>query len=108
MIPRFAFLLAVLAFLACGMARAACGAQDDFLARADPLLAPIRPIDCATVLQTPPDFTWPPHEGHASYTLTLRFPDGHTEKRTTPRNFVAWPRALAPGNYAWSVKGSGR
>ena len=83
-----------------------CGAQEDLLARSDPLLAPVRPSDCVTVEQTPPDFTWPPQGNLGdkfTYTLTLTFPDGHHEQRVTTHNWVAWDRALPPGAYTWTV-----
>jgi hypothetical protein len=82
--------------------------HDDFLARADPILAPVGPLDCATVTQTPPEFTWPPADEHTRYELSLRFPDGRVEKRSTTRNFIIWPRALPPGTYTWTVKGAGK
>ena len=96
--------MAVLA--GCHAAHAACGGQDDFLSRADPLLAPVRPADCAVLAQSPPEFTWPMADGHARYELALRFPDGRVEKRTSTRNFIIWPRPLATGSYSWTVNDS--
>ncbi|MGE5616853.1 MAG: DUF4962 domain-containing protein [Bacillota bacterium] len=90
-----------------GSAHAACGKHSDILVRSDALLAPVRPADCATVHQTPPDFTWPPQEGRNEYTLLLTHPDGHTESRATTKNWLIWPRALAPGTYTWKVKVAG-
>src|SRR4051812_35176088 len=83
-----------------------CGTQNDLLVRSDPGLAPVRPTDCSTVHQTPPEFTWPPQGNLGdkfTYTLTLTFPDGHHETRTTARNWLAWDRALPPGEYTWTV-----
>jgi hypothetical protein len=37
-------------------AHAACGVHKDFLVRSDPTLAPVRPVDCGTTSQTPPEF----------------------------------------------------
>ena len=88
-------------------AYANCGGQDDFLSRADVSAAPVRPSDCSLLTQTPPEFTWPPKEGHSNYTVSLKFPDGRVERRSSTRNFVIWPRALPPGNYTWTVRGSG-
>jgi hypothetical protein len=86
--------------------REACGHQKDFLVRSDPLLAPLRPVDCSTVTETPPEFTWPPLQGKYTYAVILRFPDGHSETRTTDRNWLVWDKALAPGAYTWQVKTS--
>src|ERR1700687_6195722 len=80
-----------------------CGAQSDFLVRSDPLLAPIRPADCATVFQAPPDFTWPPQSGSNTYTVSLTFPDGRTETRSTSKNWLPWEQQSSPGEYTWKV-----
>jgi hypothetical protein len=87
-------------------AQARCGGQSDFLVRSDPLLAPVRPHECATLTQTPPEFTWPPQSGDTpfTYTLTLTHPDGKTETRTTTRNWLAWDKVLPPGTYTWTMK----
>ncbi len=82
----------------------ACGVQSDFLVRSDPTLAPVRPADCTTTAQTPPDFTWPPQDGDKTYEVILAHPDGRRETRSTKQNWLAWDRALAPGNYTWQVK----
>jgi hypothetical protein len=105
-IPRFLLLLACLA--GSTIVHAACGRHDDFLARADPLLAPVQPVDCATVTQTPPEFTWPPVDGAERYEVAVKSPDGKIEKRSSTRNFVIWPHALRPGTYTWTVKVMGR
>lgn len=88
-------------------AHAACGEQHDFLVHADPLLASVRPADCATVLDGPPQFTWPMQDGRNTYTIALRFPDGHTETRSTHSNWLAWDRAVPAGDYTWSVSVAG-
>ena len=88
-------------------AHAACGGQHDFLVHADPLLASVRPADCATVLDGPPQFTWPMQDGRNTYTIALHFPDGHTETRSTSSNWLAWDRAVPAGNYTWSVSVTG-
>lgn len=97
----------VAAALAAPKAHAACGTQRDFLVRADPLLASVRPADCATLLGGPPQFTWPRQKDGETYTVALRFPDGHTETRTTRRNWLAWDRAVPAGEYTWRVSMSG-
>ena len=100
-----AFLAAFLATAA--HAHAACGAHKDFLVRSDPTLAPVRPVDCSTTSQTPPEFTWPPRKGDESYTVTVKFPDGRAESRTTTRNWLLWDAALPPGTYTWQVRATG-
>src|SRR5579859_1563291 len=87
---------------------AQCGVHEDFLVRSDSTLAPVRPADCATVEQAPPEFTWPPVNGkNLGYTLTLKFPDGRSESRTTHRNWLLWDAPIPPGAYAWTLKVSG-
>jgi hypothetical protein len=83
-----------------------CGGQQDFLVRSDPLLAPVRPTDCFTITQSPPEFTWPPQGGNTkfTYTIILTFPDGHSEARATTQNWLVWDKALAPGAYSWTIK----
>ena len=83
-----------------------CGGQQDFLVRSDPLLAPVRPTDCFTLTQSPPEFTWPPQGGNAkfTYTLTLTHPDGRTESRSTSQNWLVWDKVLPPGDYTWTMK----
>jgi hypothetical protein len=85
----------------------ACGTQSDMLVRSDPTLAPVRPADCATVTQSPPEITWPPQDGEAEYVVTLRYPDGSSESRATTDNWLVWDRTLAPGKYTWRVKVKG-
>jgi uncharacterized protein DUF4962/heparinase II/III-like protein len=87
-------------------ADAKCGAQQDFLVRSDPLLAPVRPTDCLTLTQSPPEFTWPAQGGNTrfTYTLALTHPDGHTETRATTQNWLAWDKVLPPGDYTWTLK----
>ena len=84
-----------------------CGVHHDFLVRSDPLLAPVRPADCSTITQTPPDFTWPPLDGKFTYTLSITGPDGKTETRSaTQKNWLVLDHALAPGKYTWQLKTS--
>ena len=84
-----------------------CGAQSDFLVRSDPTLAPIRPLDCSAVTQTPPEFTWPPQGGNNTYEVMLKLPGGKLEKRTTPHNWLLLDKTLPPGDYSWQVRVSG-
>jgi uncharacterized protein DUF4962/heparinase II/III-like protein len=86
--------------------QAACPPKSDILVRSDTTLAPVRPADCATVTQTPPELTWPPQNGQNTYTVALTLPDGKVETRTTPHNWMLWDHALPPGRYSWRVKPS--
>jgi hypothetical protein len=101
-----------LAFAVLGVCSAAnaspqCAPKSDFLVRSDPTLAPIRPVDCSTVTQTPPEFTWPPQSGDNTYEVLLTQPGGNVETRTTTKNWVLWDKALRAGTYSWRVKVSG-
>lgn len=84
----------------------ACGLQQDFLVRADPLLASVRPVDCATLVDGPAEFSWPMQAGKNTYTVALHFPDGHTETRDTRSNWLAWG-PLPAGEYMWRVSVAG-
>ena len=100
-------LIASFGLLLAGPLHAACGVHSDFLVRSDPTLAPVRPTDCATVTQSPPEFTWPPQNGSNVYQVIVHFPGGRAESRTTSHNWLLWDTPLAPGTYAWQVKVSG-
>jgi uncharacterized protein DUF4962/heparinase II/III-like protein len=106
---KLRWILNSLAFapLAAQAALAACGGQHDFLVRSDPTLAPVRPQECSTLTQTPPEFTWPPQDGSNTYQVVVKFPDGRIESRSTTRNFILWGEPLPPGTYTWQVKVSG-
>lgn len=73
----------------------------------DPGTAAVRPADCATVQQNPPDFSWPDVTG-SSYTLNLTFPDGHVESRTAAQSWLDWNGTLPAGSYRWTVSQNGR
>ena len=83
-----------------------CGGQTDFLARSDPLLTPIQPPDCATLTQSPPEFTWPPAGPGVTYEVRLRFPDGHAESQSTKGTWLIWDKLVPAGTYTWQVKSS--
>ena len=104
--PRFLALLAALAALT-AHAAPNCAPKSDILVRSDATLAPVRPADCATVSQTPPEFTWPPQSGQNTYVLTLAFPDGKSQSRKTSRNWLLWDDKLPPGTYTWRLKVEG-
>ena len=103
-----AFILAGAALYVNNVHAAGCGAQSDFLVKSDPLLAPVRPVDCSRVFHAPPDFSWPATKGAQIYTVAITFPDGHVEEATTATNWFAWPAALPAGSYSWTVTASGR
>lgn len=86
---------------------AACAAKSDILVRSDPTLAAVRPVDCSTITETPPEFTWPPQNGKNTYEVTLTFPDGRRESRKSKRNYLLWDKTIPAGKYAWRVKVSG-
>ncbi len=66
--------------------------------------AQVRPADCATVQQTPPDFSWPDLSADASYQVTLIYPDGRTKTLTAPQNWINWDEVLLAGAYTWQVQ----
>lgn len=111
---RVLLMVAGLVFLTAGpdpgaqprAAEVKCAVQQDFLVRSDPLLAPVRPTDCLTLTQSPPEFTWPPQGGTTkfTYTLILTHPDGRSESRTTSQNWLVWDKVLPPGTYTWTMK----
>src|SRR5258708_15939171 len=71
-----------------------------------PGAAMIRPIECSTVKQNPPDFSWPAI-GSGPYTVTLTFPDGHSETRRAAQNWLNWNGSLPAGRHARTIAGAG-
>ena len=71
-----------------------------------PGAAVLRPADCALVQQNPPDFSWP-YIDNGPFTVSLTFPDGHTETRTATNNWLNWDGTLPAGNYTWTVARAG-
>ena len=84
-----------------------CGNQADFLNRADKLLAPVRPADCARLLEPTPDFAWPATRAGKGYVVAVTFPDGRVEQVATDLNGLAWQAPLPAGEYAWTVTAVG-
>jgi len=66
--------------------------------------AQVRPADCATVQQTPPDFSWPDLSADASYQVTLIYPNGRAKTLTAPQNWINWDEVLLAGAYTWQVQ----
>ena len=71
----------------------------------DPLAAAVRPAECSTVEQSPPDFGWPATGG--TYQLTITYPGGTTKSITTAKNWVNWTEVLPAGTYKWQVTSNG-
>jgi hypothetical protein len=65
--------------------------------------ARVRPADCATVEQTPPDLSWPDLSSDAQYQVTLTYPDGRTRSNTVAHNWINWDEVLPAGSYTWRV-----
>jgi hypothetical protein len=108
----FSAVLPVTLVLAAGVhfaahARACDLVSQDLLVTTDPHDAMIRPRECSTVEQNPPDFSWP-YFGSGPYTLNLTFPDRHTESRIATNNWLNWNGTLPAGNYTWTVTGAGQ
>lgn len=80
---------------------------NDWMITSDQLAQDIRPRDCATVEQTPPDFRWPDVSTSATYAVTLTYPDGHTRTLSATQNWRNWDEVLPPGTYSWVVSYSG-
>jgi hypothetical protein len=100
---------AALAAAAGGAGATGCGTQRDFLVSSDPVLAPVRPADCARVLPDTTALAWPAVPGAQSYIVTLTRPDGRVDILPVEANVVALEYGLSPGVYRWrvSVAGSG-
>ncbi len=99
-------LTAVLALTSGSSLAQSCGTlvARDWMDTDDQLAARVRPTDCATVEQSPPDFGWPQLHNLARYELTLTYPDGRTRSLPTENNWMNWPEALPAGTYSWSVR----
>jgi hypothetical protein len=80
--------------------------SQDLFAPVDPGAAMIRPRECSTVEQTPPEFNWP-YVGPGPYTVTLAFPDGRVEQRSASYNWLNWDAPLPAGTYSWTVNHAG-
>src|SRR5689334_14881845 len=85
-------------------ATCAPGSGADWMASSDQLAAQIRPLECASVEQTPPDFGWPELSADAQYFVTITYPDGHQRTRTASQNWINWDEVLPAGTYSWSVQ----
>src|SRR5687767_9527953 len=76
----------------------------DWMVSNDPLAAPIRPAECASVEQNPPDFGWPDSSADGAYQVTVIYPDGRAKTLAAAQNWINWDEVLAPGTYSWQVQ----
>src|SRR5437660_1622723 len=89
------FLAAVLPFEA-GAQTCVPSATADWMVSSDPLAAPIRPAECASVEQNPPDFGWPDSSADGAYQVILTYPDGHARTLAAAQNWINWDEVLPP------------
>src|SRR6185503_16192651 len=89
-------------------AQASCvpGSGADWMASSDALAARVRPQECVSVEQTPPDFGWPELSPDSQYFVTVTYPDGSQRTRTASQNWINWDEVLPPGTYSWTVQAS--
>jgi hypothetical protein len=66
--------------------------------------AQVRPADCAGVVQSPPDLSWPDLSPDATYQVTLTYPGGATRSRPAAHNWINWDEVLPAGTYSWQVQ----
>src|SRR5918992_1506186 len=78
-------------------------ATADWMVSSDPLAAPIRPAECASVEQSPPDFGWPDVSADGIYQVTLTYPDGRARTLAPAQNWINWDEVLPAGTYLWQV-----
>jgi hypothetical protein len=74
------------------------------MATSDQLAAPIRPAECASVEQSPPDFGWPDISSDGVYQVTLTYPDGRAKTLAAAQNWINWNEVLPAGSYSWQVQ----
>ncbi len=65
--------------------------------------AKVWPADCASVEQSPPDFSWPDLSADSQYQVTVTYADGRTRTLTAPQNWINWDEFLPAGSYTWQV-----
>jgi chitodextrinase len=80
------------------------GATADWMVTGDQLAAPIRPAECASVEQSPPDFGWPDLSSDGVYQVTLTYPDGRAKTLAATQNWINWDEVLPAGTYSWQVQ----
>ena len=66
--------------------------------------AQIWPVDCATVEQSPPDFSWPDLGAGVQYQVSVTYPDGRARTLAAPLNWINWDEVLPAGDYSWQVQ----
>lgn len=83
------------------------GTATDWMVSSDQLAQDVRPQDCASVQQSPPDFRWPDVISRGDYQVTLTYPDGRTRTLAATQNWLNWDETLPAGTYSWSVAYAG-
>ncbi len=79
----------------------------DWMVTGNQLDQDIRPHDCESVQQSPPDFRWPDVISSGSYQVTLTYPDGRTKMLPATQNWLNWDEVLPAGSYSWTVTYAG-
>ncbi len=79
----------------------------DWMVTGNQLDQDIRPHDCETVQQSPPDFRWPEVFDGGDYQVILTYPDGRTRMLQTTQNWLNWDEVLPAGSYSWTVTHAG-
>src|SRR5438105_230983 len=80
------------------------GTTADWMVSGDALAAAIRPAECASVEQNPPDFGWPDVSADGAYQVSLTYPDGRTKTLAAAQNWTNWDEVLPAGTYLWQVQ----
>ena len=87
------------------VAWAACDAAApvDWMSSSGLPVLPVRPAQCASVSQSPPDFNWPHRRLGDRYRLVVRSMAGVEQAVSTTANWHMWDKPFAPGTYFWWV-----
>jgi hypothetical protein len=72
----------------------------DWIDQAEASAMPLRPADCATVQQNPPDFSWAHRSGNHQYTLHVDGPMGQ-RSAVAAGNWHSWNETWPAGDYSW-------
>lgn len=96
--------LLVIALLVSGANAIACPPQRnaDWLSSTSALTMPVSPPDCASVDQSPPQFSWP-DQGDVHYRVEIRDAHSKVVSHATDRNWLLLDAPLLTGTYQWRV-----